>query len=209
MCGRGRKCWSRLAARLDSPRSLMRDGTRKFRDYKDFIVRFEGRPGSDFSPDGAARTGSSRCVGAPNPRQWEAYIENQSLFSLHVAGEDAADTGYANKDYLEFAEKHALLRHAAGAGHHADVLGAAAEVPARGAGPLRRPAADGRRRPRAPRASYFDPLPFWYAPLEKRSASRASDYPFHAITQRPMVMYHSWDAQNAWLRQIIAENACT
>ena len=27
------------------------------------------------------------------------------------------------------------------------------------------------------------------------------------MTQRPMMMYHSWDSQNAWLRQIIADNA--
>ena len=27
------------------------------------------------------------------------------------------------------------------------------------------------------------------------------------LTQRPMMMYHSWDSQNAWLRQIIADNA--
>ena len=27
-------------------------------------------------------------------------------------------------------------------------------------------------------------------------------YPMHAITQRPMAMYHSWGSQNAWLRQI-------
>ncbi|MGD8358686.1 MAG: molybdopterin dinucleotide binding domain-containing protein, partial [Lysobacterales bacterium] len=27
-------------------------------------------------------------------------------------------------------------------------------------------------------------------------------YPLNAITQRPMAMYHSWDSQNPWLRQI-------
>jgi anaerobic selenocysteine-containing dehydrogenase len=32
------------------------------------------------------------------------------------------------------------------------------------------------------------------------------DYPFHAITQRPMHMYHSWGSQNAWLRQITNAN---
>ena len=31
-------------------------------------------------------------------------------------------------------------------------------------------------------------------------------YPLYAITQRPMHMYHSWGSQNAWLRQITAEN---
>ena len=33
------------------------------------------------------------------------------------------------------------------------------------------------------------------------------EYPLHAITQRPMHMYHSWGGQNAWLRQITNENA--
>ena len=28
----------------------------------------------------------------------------------------------------------------------------------------------------------------------------------HAITQRPMAMYHSWGSQNAWLRQILGRN---
>ncbi len=35
----------------------------------------------------------------------------------------------------------------------------------------------------------------------------AAKYPLHAITQRPMHMYHSWGSQNAWLRQIQSRNA--
>ncbi len=31
-------------------------------------------------------------------------------------------------------------------------------------------------------------------------------FPLHAITQRPMFMYHAWGSQNAWLRQIAARN---
>ena len=31
-------------------------------------------------------------------------------------------------------------------------------------------------------------------------------YPLSAVTQRPMAMYHSWDSQNAWLRQIHTYN---
>jgi sulfite dehydrogenase (quinone) subunit SoeA len=31
-------------------------------------------------------------------------------------------------------------------------------------------------------------------------------YPLNALTQRPMAMYHSWDSQNAWLRQIHSHN---
>ena len=52
---------------------------------------------------------------------------------------------------------------------------------------------------------YFDPLPFWYAPLEL-AATDLDRYPLAAVTQRPMAMYHSWDSQNAWLRQIHGEN---
>ncbi len=32
------------------------------------------------------------------------------------------------------------------------------------------------------------------------------EYPIHALTQRPMAMYHSWGTQNAWLRQIHGHN---
>jgi anaerobic selenocysteine-containing dehydrogenase len=54
-------------------------------------------------------------------------------------------------------------------------------------------------------ADFFDPLPDWYEPIEM-TRTDASAYPFHALTQRPMMMYHSWDSQNAWLRQILAQN---
>jgi anaerobic selenocysteine-containing dehydrogenase len=53
--------------------------------------------------------------------------------------------------------------------------------------------------------TYFDPLPFWYAPFED-AASGEAEFPMHAITQRPMAMYHSWGSQNAWLRQIHGAN---
>jgi sulfite dehydrogenase (quinone) subunit SoeA len=53
--------------------------------------------------------------------------------------------------------------------------------------------------------AYFDPLPFWYPPFEDAASSEA-DFPMHAITQRPMAMYHSWGSQNAWLRQIHGAN---
>src|SRR3546814_5837445 len=68
-------------------------------------------------------------------------------------------------------------------------------------------------------ATYFDPLPIWYEPfesaqvgaethplpsppLEGEGAKATPAFPLHAITQRPMFMYHSWGSQNAWLRQI-------
>jgi sulfite dehydrogenase (quinone) subunit SoeA len=43
-------------------------------------------------------------------------------------------------------------------------------------------------------------------PTLSRAAGEGDEFPLHAITQRPMMMYHSWDSQNAWLRQIISQN---
>jgi anaerobic selenocysteine-containing dehydrogenase len=73
---------------------------------------------------------------------------------------------------------------------------------AEGRGPGRRhPPAELRERI----AKYFDPLPFYYPPLEAQ-VTDGDAYPLNAVTQRPMAMYHSWDSQNAWLRQIHAHN---
>ncbi len=53
--------------------------------------------------------------------------------------------------------------------------------------------------------THFDPLPFYSQPLEMQKTD-TEKYPLNAVTQRPMAMYHSWDSQNAWLRQIHAHN---
>ncbi len=37
-------------------------------------------------------------------------------------------------------------------------------------------------------------------------AGEGGAWPLHAVTQRPMAMYHSWGSQNAWLRQLHASN---
>jgi anaerobic selenocysteine-containing dehydrogenase len=51
----------------------------------------------------------------------------------------------------------------------------------------------------------MDPLPIWYPPFEDGHIDPA-EYDLHALTQRPMAMYHSWGGQNAWLRQIHGHN---
>ena len=70
-------------------------------------------------------------------------------------------------------------------------------------GPWRDPAAG--RSTASASQTYFDPLPFWYPPFEDSGVGRPG-FPLHAITQRPMAMYHSWGSQNAWLRQIHGDN---
>ncbi|MEM1233941.1 MAG: molybdopterin oxidoreductase family protein, partial [Pseudomonadota bacterium] len=52
---------------------------------------------------------------------------------------------------------------------------------------------------------HLDPLPIWYPPFEEGLVEE-KDFPLHALTQRPMAMYHSWGTQNAWLRQIHGRN---
>src|SRR6056297_4074260 len=79
--------------------------------------------------------------------------------------------------------------------------------------PLRRfqLAAEGKHRLRPPEHlrerlhSTMTPLPSWYPPFEETLVDE-TEYPLHALTQRPMAMYHSWGSQNAWLRQIHGMN---
>jgi anaerobic selenocysteine-containing dehydrogenase len=201
-----------LASRLEFPAFTRPDGSRKFRDYKDFVVNYEKVPGIGFLAGWRGKHGDKALRGEPNPNQWERYVENQSFFS-YPWPENMRYYRYANKDYLEFAEKHALF----GTPPVQVILQLYSE-------PLQKfrlagqRLYDGRQPPSLTDcqrlATYFDPLPFWYAPLEgarpvrasRRARSIGEEYPFHAITQRPMMMYHSWDSQNAWLRQILSEN---
>jgi sulfite dehydrogenase (quinone) subunit SoeA len=192
-----------LASRLKFPAFTAADGSRKFTDYRDFIVNYEKLPGVGFLAGWRGKDGQSSLRGAPNPEQWERYIENQSFF-MYTLPENMRYYRYANKDYLEFAEKHALF----GTPPVQVIMQMYSEplqkfrLAGQGLydGPQPASLVDAERL-----AKYFDPLPFWYEPLESQRIT-VSDYPFHAITQRPMVMYHSWDAQNAWLRQILSEN---
>ena len=192
-----------LASRLKLPAFTRPDGTRKFAGYKDFIVNYEKLPGIGFLAGWRGEDGESHLRGKPNPKQWDRYIENQSFFT-YPWPESMRYYKFANKDYLEFAEKHALF----GTPPVAVTMQIYSE-------PLQKFRLAGQGHYRGPQpplqadrdrlATYFDPLPFWYPPLETQRIA-AADYPFHAITQQPMTMYHSWDSQNAWLRQILSAN---
>ena len=191
-----------LAKRLKFPVFTHEDGTPRYRDYADFIVRYEHDPGIGFLAGWRGKDGTKPLRGEPNPRQWDAYVAHQSFFQYHLP-ENIRYYRFANQEYLEFAVEVGYLSKAepmmmelyseplqrfrlAGMGLYD--------------GPRPKDPADRERLTR-----YFDPLPFWYEPLEQQRVSE-EDYPFFAINQRPMMMYHSWDSQNAWLRQIIAQN---
>ena len=192
-----------LAGRLGFPAFTKDDGGRKFSGYEDFIVRYERAPGIGFLAGWRGVDGKRSLVGAPNPNQWQAYKDHKAFFAFHLP--DAIKWHrYANLGYLEFAKKVGFV------GEVEPIVMQIYSEPLQKFrlagqglydGPCPTDPADCARL-----TKYFDPLPFWYSPLEMQ-ATDGDEYPLHALTQRPMMMYHSWDAQNAWLRQIIADNA--
>ncbi len=193
-----------LGTRLKLPAFTDKDGARKYRDYPDFIVNFETEPGSGigFLAGWRGRGGEKAMVGEPNPRQWAMYEKNNCVFH-HVLPRSYQYMRNWNQGYHEWAQRTRIRRYT-----DPIVIQIYSEVlqkfrmAAEGRGPSqRRPPEQLRQR----LMTYCDPLPFYYAPLEVQ-ATDSTQYPLAAITQRPMAMYHSWDSQNAWLRQIHSHN---
>ena len=174
---------------------------RKFRDYQDFVINFEHKPGIGFLMGWRGKDGNSPLKGAPNPNQWEMYAKNNCVFHYELPAGMQYMRNW-NRAYLDFGmengfrQKNDVVQLAL----YSDTL-QSFRLAARGK-------TGGRQPPEHLRARidrYFDPLPFWYPPLEDEATDLAS-FPLHAVTQRPMAMYHSWDSQNAWLRQIHSHN---
>ena len=190
-----------LAGRLRFPAFVNADGSRKYRDYPDFIVNWQASPGFGFLAGWRGKDGRSHLKGEPNPAQWEAYAKNDCVFSWHLPEELQYMRNW-NGPYLQWAVDMGMRKN-----RNPLVIQLYSEVLQRF-----RLAAQGRRPGRQPpqhlRArieKYFDPLPFYYPPLEAQ-VTDLREFPLSAITQRPMAMYHSWDSQNAWLRQIHSHN---
>jgi anaerobic selenocysteine-containing dehydrogenase len=192
-----------LASRLGFPAFVNPDGTRKYRDYPDFVVRYETAPGSGigFLAGWRGKDGEKSLRGEPNPRQWEMYAKNNCVFQYHLPPSLQYMRNW-NRDYLLWARDAGLRRD-----FDPIVIHLYSEflqrfrLAAQGKRPGRQPP----ERLRGRVDEFFDPLPFWYETLEARQSDSAL-YPLQAVTQRPMAMYHSWDSQNAWLRQIHAHN---
>jgi len=191
-----------LGARLGLPGLVNEDGTPKYRDYADYIVRHERAPGVGLLAGWRGPDGTQHGKGAPNPQQLERYIEHGGFWREEIP-EHARYFKMANRGYLDWAQRMGFT-----ASNQPIVLQLYSEtlqkfrLAAQGHGAHVPPE---QHRERV--ATYFDPLPIWYPPFEHAQlAQQAADFPLHAITQRPMFMYHAWHAQNAWLRQIAARN---
>ena len=167
--------------------------------YKDYIINHERTPG--VGPlSGWRGDGTEHGKGAPNPNQIEKYIENGCFWQEHLA-DDQLYFKHVNAKYLAYAQEKGWIGSAEPIIHqiyseHIQKFRLAAQ----GKTPHKVPEQHRQRIEK-----YFDPLPVWYEPLEGQALETAS-FPLHAITQRPMHMYHSWGSQNAWLRQITNKN---
>lgn len=190
-----------LGARLGLPGLTNEDGTPKYPGgYPDYIVNHERAPGIGPLAGWRGEDGESHGKGAPNPNQLDRYVENGCFWS-HEFPEEHRFFKFANKGYLDWAKDVGFI-----GSTEPIVLQIYSEVmqkfrnAARGHGDIQPP-----ERERARVDTYFDPMPIWYPPFE-HSMIDTDEYPIHALTQRPMQMYHSWGSQNAWLRQITGSN---
>lgn len=189
-----------LANKLGLPGFVDETGAAKYSDYADYMVNHERKPGIGPLAGFRGKKGDQIGRGTPNPDQLQAYIDNGGFWINHIPEEAlyfkpfnkayqdwAVDMGFYDAPmpyqfnlYLEVAQKFRLA-----ADGHGD------RVPPDHLKDRIRDA--------------FNPLPCWYQPFEEALVDDES-FPLHALTQRPMAMYHSWGSQNAWLRQIHTSN---
>ena len=189
-----------LGARLGLPGMVNEDGTAKFADYGDYIVNHERKPGIGPLAGFRGANGGAEGRGEPNSEQLDAYIENGAFWQTEIPAE-ARYFKQANAAYQNFAVEMGFYDAPQPYAFqiYAEVL-QKFRLAAEGHGD-RQPPEHLRDRIR----TCFTPLPGWYPPFEG-SAVDEDAYPLHALTQRPMAMYHSWGSQNAWLRQIHGHN---
>ncbi|HZA66295.1 MAG TPA: molybdopterin oxidoreductase family protein [Geminicoccaceae bacterium] len=190
-----------LGVRLALPGMTNQDGTAKFPGgYADYLIHHERGPGIGPLAGWRGADGSKSGRGEPNPDQLGRYVENGCFWQGELAPE-ARFYKHANRAYLDYATGMGFIERPAPI-----TLQLYSEelqrfrLAADGHGAVQPPERD-RERVR----TYFDPLPFWYPPLEDAAGDPAG-FPLHAITQRPAAMYHSWGSMNAWLRQIHGSN---
>ena len=189
-----------IGSRLELPGFVTEDGTAKYKDYADYIVKHERRPGVGPLAGWRGVEGESKGRGEPNPSQLERYMENGGFWSTEIP-EEAKFFKPWNQAYQNWAVTMGFFDSPQPYlfNLYGEVL-RKFQLAAEGHGKRQPP-----DRVRNVVKELFDPLPIWYSPIEEEM-EKENDFPIHAITQRPAAMYHSWGSQNAWLRQIHGTN---
>ncbi|MFT5005153.1 MAG: anaerobic selenocysteine-containing dehydrogenase [Paracoccaceae bacterium] len=189
-----------LGVRLGLPGMVNEDGSAKYQDYADYIQNHERRPGVGPLAGFRGEDGKGKGRGAPNPNQIDEYIKNGGFWIDHIP-EGSNFFKPWNKDYQDWAVERGIYD-----APQPYVFNLYVEpmqkfrLAAQGHGDHQPP-----DHLRAQVEASMDPLPMWYPPFEGTLID-TKEYPYHALTQRPMAMYHSWGTQNAWLRQIHGAN---
>ncbi|MBO9476443.1 molybdopterin oxidoreductase family protein [Shimia sp. R11_0] len=189
-----------LGARIGLPHFLNEDGTPKWKDYADYIVNHERRPGVGPLAGFRGEEGDQFGRGKVNPQQLQRYIDNGGFAIEHVP-DNARYMKPWNQHYQDWAVQIGLYD-----APQPFLFQLYVE-------PMRKfqRAAEGHGDIQPPDhlrdrlKQVMDPLPIWYEPLEDGRVD-PDEFDVHALTQRPMAMYHSWGTQNAWLRQLHGEN---
>ncbi|WP_425093422.1 molybdopterin oxidoreductase family protein [Tropicimonas sp. S265A] len=189
-----------LANKMGLPGFTDDNGAAKYEDYADYIVNHERKPGIGPLAGFRGHEGEDVGRGAVNQSQMDLYIENGGFFVHHVPKEASYYKPW-NMAYQDWAVDLGLFD------APQPYLFQLYSEPMR---KFQRAAEGyGDRQPpdhlREQIKKVMDPLPFWYPPFEDACVD-TDEYPIHALTQRPMAMYHSWGTQNAWLRQLHGEN---
>jgi len=190
-----------LGVRLKLPGLITAEGQPRYPGlFPDYLVNHERKPGLGMLAGWRGANGEENGIGAVNPRQLERYIENECFWRSEIPAEAQYFKPW-NSAYLKWATGMGFLDRPEPI--FIQIYSESLQkfrLAARGQGPVPVPERHRRRV-----ETYFDPLPIWYMSLEMADADDHDS--FHAVTQRPMAMYHSWGSQNAWLRQILGENA--
>jgi anaerobic selenocysteine-containing dehydrogenase len=190
-----------LGSRLGLPGMTRTDGTPRYPGgYADYIVNHERAPGIGPLAGFRGPNGKSQGRGTPNPEQLQHYIDNGCHWYYELP-DHMKYYRHVNWAYLDWATFFGFM------GKPEPVIHQLYSEPlqkfrlaAQGHGNIVPPVEHRERI-----GTYFDPIPFWYPPFEGEMVS-GEDFPMHALTQRPMAMYHSWGSQNSWLRQILGRN---
>ena len=201
-----------VPGRADRPRRAARPaGLRRCRGRAALSRRLRGlhraprahAPASARSPAGAARTATAQGRGAPNPDQLDALHRQWLLLEIRTAARSSSITSTPTRPIWNPRRAMGLIadRRSRSCCSSMSRRCSASASRRRATAPVVPP-----EKHRERIVDLFRPAAVLVPAVRGGARSTRHDFPLHAITQRPMQMYHSWGSQNAWLRQILGQN---